>query len=53
MRRKFFKISSKNYAPKSKKRIIRLCETIFIERHDSILSFVELFKIIHMALEEI
>lgn len=42
------------HVPQSKKkRLIRLCETRFIERHDSILSFVELFQIIHMGLEEI
>lgn len=44
----------REHAPESKKnRLIRLCETRFIERHESILSFLERFQIIHMRLEDI
>ena len=40
------------HAPESKKRrLVRLCETRFIERHESIISFVELFKFIVLSLE--
>ncbi|KAK5648108.1 hypothetical protein RI129_003000 [Pyrocoelia pectoralis] len=41
-------------APESKKRrLLRLCETRFIERHDSVLTFVELFNSVCVSLEEI
>ena len=36
-----------------KKRLVSLCETRFIERHDSVISFVELFPCICLALEEV
>jgi len=36
-----------------KKRLLILCETRFIERHDSVISFVELFPCICLALEEV
>ena len=42
------------HAPESRKRrLLRLCETRFIERHDSVLTFVEIFKSICISLEEI
>ncbi|XP_049303765.1 zinc finger MYM-type protein 1-like [Bactrocera dorsalis] len=40
------------HAPESKKRrLVRLCETRFIERHESFISFMELFKFIVLSLE--
>lgn len=42
------------HSPESKKRrLIRLCDTRFIERHYSILTFVELFQCINISLENI
>ncbi|XP_017461065.1 PREDICTED: 52 kDa repressor of the inhibitor of the protein kinase-like, partial [Rhagoletis zephyria] len=51
---KIFQKSVQKYAPDSKKkRLLRLCETRFIERHESIISFMELFECIAISLEEI
>ncbi|GFR25403.1 repressor of the inhibitor of the protein kinase [Trichonephila clavata] len=53
-KQKFFKKLSKNMLQTVKrKRLLRLCDTRFIERHDSIIVFLELFECIVMALEEI
>jgi hypothetical protein len=42
------------HAPENrKKRLLRLCDTRFIERHESLLTFVELFKCICISLENI
>ncbi|GFR11216.1 repressor of the inhibitor of the protein kinase [Trichonephila clavata] len=51
---KIFQETIQEHAPDSKKkRLLRLCDTRFIERHDSIIVFLELFECIVMALEEI
>lgn len=48
------KLSIYVYSPESsKQRLTRLCETRFIERHGSVITFVELFKCIVISLEEI
>jgi len=42
------------HVPESrKKRLIRLCETRFVERQDSVITFVELLKAISVSTEEI
>lgn len=44
----------KTYTPESKeKRLLRFCVTRFIERHDSIITFIKLFECIAIGLEEI
>lgn len=44
----------KLYAPhEKKKRLLSVCQTRFIERHDSIFFFVEIFECIAISLEEI
>ncbi|GFQ71587.1 DUF4371 domain-containing protein [Trichonephila clavata] len=51
---KIFQETIQEHAPDSKKkRLLRLCDTRFIERHDSIIVFLELLECIVMALEEI
>ncbi|KAJ9598538.1 hypothetical protein L9F63_010770, partial [Diploptera punctata] len=48
------KVNVSVHVPETKKkRLTRLCETCFIERHDSVLTFVELFQPIVVSLEEI
>ncbi|GFQ85842.1 repressor of the inhibitor of the protein kinase [Trichonephila clavata] len=49
---KIFQETIQEHAPDRKKRLLRLCDTRFIERHDSIIVFLELFECIVMALEE-
>lgn len=46
-------VIKKNAPESKKKRLLRLCDTRFIERHDSIITFVELFGCIVNSLEEI
>ncbi|XP_050528242.1 52 kDa repressor of the inhibitor of the protein kinase-like [Daktulosphaira vitifoliae] len=51
---KLFQDTIQEHAPDSKKkRLLRLCDTRFIERHDSIIVFLELLECIVMSLDEI
>lgn len=51
---KTFQDIIEKHAPETrKKRLLRLCETRFIERHQSIITFMELFNCIAISLVEI
>ena len=47
----FLRQCIKDHAPHTKKQLEQLCETRWIERHDAIISFLELFKSVILALE--